>query len=58
MDWLKGIADIKRWTWLLDLWTNDLLMMNQRTLKTDIQEVTYLVTLELQYANEIHSVSS
>ena len=24
MEWLSGIADIKRWTWLLVLWANDL----------------------------------
>ena len=29
MEWLFDIAKIKRWTYVLDLWTNDLQETNQ-----------------------------
>ena len=48
--------DNSKWTWLLDLWTNDLQMTNSLHLKKKTFRKFVLVTIERQYANEIDSV--
>ena len=58
MQWLLGIADIKIWIWLLDWWTNYQLKADLCTWKYVIQELLFMVTIGLQYANKIDSVPS
>ena len=58
MEWLWGFADIKKWTWLLDWWTNDLQNADSYTFKKRHSGSLVYVTVVLQYANKIDSVPS